>query len=135
MYVIFDNLVREENPVLPLWLSPLQVRIIPVSAKYVEYAKDLARRLREKMIRADIDDREETVEKKIRDAETSWINYVVVIGEKEIRSARLSVRKRKTKEIKEMSEEELVSEIERETKGFPKKMINLPVELSLRPKF
>jgi threonyl-tRNA synthetase len=135
MYTIFDNLVKEENPVLPLWLSPVQVRVIPVSSKYLEEAKKVAVRLREKMIRADLDDREDTVQKKIRDAETSWINYIVVIGEKEIKSGKLTVRERKTKNIREMSEEELVKEIEEETKGFPKKMINFPLEVSKRPNF
>jgi len=135
MYTIFDNLVKEENPVLPLWLSPIQVRVIPVSSKYREEAKKVAARLREKMIRADLDDREDTVQKKIRDAETSWINYIVVVGEKEIKTGKLTVRERKTKKIREMSEEELVKEIEEETKGFPKKMINLPLELSKRPNF
>jgi threonyl-tRNA synthetase len=135
MYTIFDNLVKEENPVLPLWLSPIQVRVIPVSSKYLEEAKKVAVRLREKMIRADLDDREDTVQKKIRDAETSWINYIVVVGEKEIKSSKLTVRERKTKKIREISEEELVKEIEEETKGFPKKMINLPLEVSKRPNF
>ena len=135
MYVIFDNLVKEENPVLPLWLSPIQVRVIPVSNKYLEEARKVAIRLREKMIRADLDDREETVEKKIRDAEVSWINYIVVIGEKEIKKKILTVRERKTQKIKEMSEEELINEIENETKGFPRKMINLPLEVSNRPTF
>jgi threonyl-tRNA synthetase len=135
MYVIFDNLVKEENPVLPLWLSPIQVRVIPVSSKYLEEARKVVIRLREKMIRADLDDREETVEKKIRDAEVSWINYIVVIGEKEIKKKILTVRERKTQKIKEMSEEELINEIENETKGFPRKMINLPLEVSKRPTF
>jgi len=135
MYTIFDNLVKEENPTLPLWLSPIQVRVIPVSSKYLEDARKVALRLREKMIRADLDDREDTVQKKIRDAEVSWINYIIVVGEKEIRSRKLMVRDRRRKEIREMSEEELVKEIEEETKGFPKKMINLPLEVSKRPNF
>jgi len=135
MYVIFDNLVKEENPALPLWLSPIQVRVIPVSVKYLEEAKKIALRLREKMIRADLDDRKDTVEKKVRDAETSWINYIVVVGEKEIRSGKLTVRERSTGKIREVSEEELVTEIEEKTRGFPKKMINLPLEVSKRPGF
>ncbi|MDT7858591.1 MAG: threonine--tRNA ligase [Candidatus Aenigmarchaeota archaeon] len=135
MYTIFDNLVKEENPTLPLWLSPIQVRIIPVSSKYIEEAKKLVVRLRERMIRADLDDREETVEKKVRDAETSWINYIIVFGEKEIASKKLMVRDRKRGQIREMIEEDLIKEIEEETKEFPKKMINLPIEVSKRPGF
>jgi threonyl-tRNA synthetase len=135
MYVIFDSLAKEENPVLPLWLSPIQVRVIPVSNKYLEEARKVAIRLRERMIRVDLDDREETVEKKIREAEVSWVNYIVVIGEREIKNKKLTVRERKTQKIKEMSEEELVDEIENETKEFPKKMINLPLEVSKRPIF
>jgi threonyl-tRNA synthetase len=87
------------------------------------------------MIRADLDDREETVEKKVRDAETSWINYIIVFGEKEIISKKLMVRDRKRGQIREMSEEDLIKEIEEEIKEFPKKMINLPIEVSKRPTF
>jgi threonyl-tRNA synthetase len=135
MYTIFDSLVKKENPTLPLWLSPIQVRVIPVSSKYVEEAKKFVIRLRERMIRADLDDREETVEKKVRDAETSWINYIIVFGEKEIISKKLMVRDRKRGQIREMSEEDLIKEIEEEIKEFPKKMINLPIEVSKRPTF
>jgi threonyl-tRNA synthetase len=135
MYTIFDSLVKKENPTLPLWLSPIQVRVIPVSSKYVEEAKKFVIRLRERMIRADLDDREETVEKKVRDAETSWINYIIVFGEKEIISKKLMVRDRKRGQIREMSEEDLIKEIEEEIKEFPKKMINLPIEVSKRPVF
>jgi threonyl-tRNA synthetase len=135
LYVIFDNLVREKNPVLPLWLSPIQVRVLPVSNKYKEEARKVALRLREKMIRADLDDREETVERKIRDAEVSWINYIVVVGKKEIEGKKLTVRERKSGRIRELSEEELVKEIEKEIEGFPKRMISLPLEVSKRPVF
>jgi threonyl-tRNA synthetase len=135
MYVIFDNLAKEKNPVLPLWISPIQVRVIPVSSKYLEYARKIALRFRENMIRADLDDREETVERKIRDAEVSWINYIIVVGEKEIKGNKLTVRIRKSGEIKELSEEELIKEIEREMGEFPKRMINLPLEVSKRPAF
>jgi threonyl-tRNA synthetase len=135
IYTIFDNAIKEENPSLPLWLSPIQVRIIPVSKKYVEDAKKIALKLRERMIRSDVDDREETVEKKIRDAEVSWINYIVVIGEKEIKSNILSVRERGSKKIREVKVEDLIKEIEEKTKEYPKKMINLPIEVSARPVF
>jgi threonyl-tRNA synthetase len=135
LYVIFDNLVKEKNPVLPLWLSPIQVRVLPVSNKYKEEARKVALRLREKMIRADLDDREETVERKIRDAEVSWINYIVVVGKKEIENKKLTVRERKSGRIRELSEEELVKEIEKEIEGFPKRMISLPLEVSKRPVF
>ncbi|MGC8993584.1 MAG: threonine--tRNA ligase [Candidatus Aenigmatarchaeota archaeon] len=135
IYTIFDNVIKEENPSLPLWLSPIQVRIIPVSKKYVEDAKKIALKLRERMIRSDVDDREETVEKKIRDAEVSWINYIVVIGEKEIKSNILSVRERGSKKIREVKVEDLIKEIEEKTKEYPKKMINLPIEVSARPVF
>lgn len=135
MYVVFDNLVSEKNPILPLWISPIQVRVIPVSSKYLEYARKIALKLRENMIRADLDDREETVERKIRDAEVAWINYIIVVGEREIKNNKLTVRRRESGEIKELSEEELINEIEKESKGFPKKMINLPLEVSKRPIF
>ncbi|MCS7123278.1 MAG: threonine--tRNA ligase, partial [Candidatus Aenigmarchaeota archaeon] len=134
LYTIFDNLTKEKNPKLPLWLSPIQIRILPVSEKYLEDAINLAKKIKENEIRVDIDDRNESVERKIRDAEISLINYIVVFCEREKTKNILSVRK-KGEKIVEMSLEELIKEIENETKDYPFLEINLPLLLSKRPIF
>ncbi|AIY90229.1 threonine--tRNA ligase [Geoglobus acetivorans] len=125
-------------PMLPVWLSPTQVRIIPIAERHLEKAMEIAEILRANRIRADVDDREETTGKKVRDAATQWIPYVVVIGDKELESGRLSVtvRKESTKERQkkvEMTVEELIEEVKKECEGRPYKPLPMPVLLSKRP--
>ncbi|MEM1820799.1 MAG: threonine--tRNA ligase, partial [Thermofilaceae archaeon] len=77
LYLLFDTAAAEEakggKPSLPLWLSPVQVRVIPVSSDYTGYALEVAEKLNSLAIRADVDDRDESLSKKIRDAEVKWI--------------------------------------------------------------
>jgi len=129
IYTIFDNIATGKYNCLPLWLSPIQVRIIPVSEKFLDNAIEIAKKIR---ARVDVDDRNLTVQKKIREAEISMINYIVVVGEKEIKSNKLSVRE-KGSGIREMSIEELNNEIVKKINGYPFREISLPLELSRRP--
>jgi threonyl-tRNA synthetase len=126
---------KGKTPMLPLWLSPTQMRLIPVSSGYIDHAEKIAKNLERRPVRADIDDREETVAKKIRDAEKEWIPYIIVLGEREVGKDRFPVRDRERGEIREMSLEELVAEIEETTKGKPFKPLPLPRMLQRRPKF
>ncbi|MEM5874658.1 MAG: threonine--tRNA ligase [Candidatus Aenigmatarchaeota archaeon] len=134
IYTIFDNLVRENIPKLPIWLAPIQVRIIPLSEKYLEDALLLAEALKENGVRVDVDDRSEKVEKKVRDAEVSLINYIIVFGEREKTDKILSVRKR-GEGIVRMKLDELINEIKNLEKDYPSLEINLPILLSKRPIF
>jgi len=123
----------EYKPVLPLWLAPTQVRIIPVSDDYRELADEVYAKFTK--VRVDIDNRDETVGKKIRDAEREWIPYIIVVGEREKGKERLPVRVRESKEPHEMSLEELQGKIHAETEGKPYRPVPLPVYLQDRPKF
>ena len=124
----------KEKPSLPVWLSPIQVRFLPVSDEYVDYCLDLVKKLNSIGIRADVDDTQSSIGKKIRNAEREWIPYIVVVGEKEIDSGLLSVRVR-NKGIKEISFEDLKNEVLDQINDYPKEKLCLPVRLSLRPKF
>ena len=84
-------------PMLPLWLSPTQVRLIPISDKFLDKMEELAKQISSHCIRVDIDDSASTLQKKIREAEQEWIPYIIVVGEKEIESGKLSVRVRELK--------------------------------------
>ena len=75
---------RGKVPALPLWLSHTQVRIIPVASKHLEFSQKILSQLDTNNIRADIDDRELSVAKKIRDAESEWIHFIIVVGDKEV---------------------------------------------------
>ena len=77
----------------PVWLSPLQVKILPISDKFMEYAGDVKKQLRKAGIRVEIDDRSEKIGKKIREAELSRVPYMLVLGEKEMNENTLSVRR------------------------------------------
>ncbi len=130
----FDEKKRKK-PMLPLWLSPTQVRVIPVSETFLKDSEKVMNELLKEKIRTDLDDRTLHVGKKIRDAELEWIPYILVIGEKEKKSKKLQVRARKKNKILVMTEKQLIAEIKEETKDMPFKPLPLPKELSKRPIF
>ncbi|MCS7139142.1 MAG: threonine--tRNA ligase [Candidatus Nezhaarchaeota archaeon] len=139
MYAILEqaekNRMAGKPPMLPVWLSPIQVRIIPVSSEYISKAVEIANVLEGADIRVDVDDRDESVPKKIREAEIEWIPYIVVIGEKEVKEGVLSVRVRAKRETVTMTLNELVNLVSSECKDKPKAKLWLPRMLSRRPKF
>ncbi|MCS7121081.1 MAG: threonine--tRNA ligase [Archaeoglobaceae archaeon] len=129
--------IDKKLPMLPVWLSPAQVRIIPVSEKYLDYSLKVAEFLESKEIRVDVDDRDETLSKKVRDASTEWIPYIAVVGEREVLSGKLTVTVRSESNLKEqvkveMTAEELAERINRECFGKPKAKLLLPKVLSKR---
>lgn len=123
------------KPSLPLWLSPTQVRLIPVAGRHVEDCVNLMKSIEANGIRVDVDDRDESVDRKIRDAETEWIPYVVVYGDKEKKTGVLSVRIRDRNDVVSMKPEQLIEEIKSKTAGRPFKPLPLPKLLSKRPSF
>lgn len=139
MYAILEQAEKDrasgKPPMLPTWLSPIQVRVIPVSSEYMSKAIEIAESIEKAGIRVDIDDRDETVSKRIREAEVEWIPYVVVIGKREVEGGVLSVRIRAKRETVSMTLNELIELINEECKGKPKAKLWLPKMLSLRPKF
>ena len=122
-------------PNLPLWLSPTQVRLIPLNSNYQTYSENLANKLKESHIRTDIDDRDETISKRIRFAEREWISYIAVIGEKETTSDNLQIRDRESGKIRNMTLQELSKEVKSKTEGKPFQYLPLPLNLSRRPQF
>jgi len=139
IYALLEKAYKEQQkgkpPMLPVWLSPTQVRIIPMSDKYLEYCEKMAETLEAHQIRVDIDDRPLTLQKRIREAEMEWIPYIIVAGQKEIESETLPVRDRKAQEIRKMKLEELASEIKANTHGKPFRPLPLPKHVSKRPQF
>jgi threonyl-tRNA synthetase len=120
-------------PSIPLWLSHTQVRIIPVNQEHIVYCEKVLAALTENQIRADIDDRDETVGKKIRESETEWIRYTIVIGDKEVNSDKLIVRDRNEGKQREITLHDLIDEVETQTRNKPYLPLNLPLRLSSRP--
>jgi threonyl-tRNA synthetase len=121
-------------PKLPVWLSPVQVRVVPVNNTYVDMALSMAQRLAGEGVRADVDDREESVSKKVRDAEVEWTPFIVVVGEKEATSEKLIVRVRGGSPV-EVAKDGLVALVGAQTVGKPKVPSYTPMLLSMRPRF
>jgi len=137
IYALLEKAAKNQKegkkPQLPLWLSPTQVRIIPVKAEFSEFCENLAKKIEQNNIRVDIDDRNESVGKRIRESETEWIQYTLVIGEKEINSKNLHVRDRSSGDLKEMPLEDFVSEIKNQINDKPVAKLNQAKHVSKRP--
>lgn len=137
IFAALDTAVKLEKdgkvPRLPLWLTPVQVRLIPVNSSLIQYANNLMSEIEEANIRVDLDDRSESLAKRIRDAEMNWVPYIVVIGQKEVETRLLNVRKRETGEQTSVSTVDMIREIAERTKGYPHTSLKMPRLLSQRP--
>ena len=98
----------------PLWLSPVQVEVIPVSDKFKDFAESIADKLHAAGLRVHLDGRAEKVGYKIREAQVKKINYMLVIGEKEETSGKLSVRKRNGEEVQDVDVDEFIASLKEE---------------------
>ncbi|MFW6449138.1 MAG: threonine--tRNA ligase, partial [Halobacteriota archaeon] len=133
---ILEDAAREETPQLPTWLSPTQVRFIPVQPEaHLEACEALADRLVERDIRADIDDRDESVGKRIATAETDWVPYYIVVGNREIEGETYGVNDRARGDEIDMSFDELGDHLEDELADFPRRPRYLPRHVSEHPRF
>jgi len=137
IFAALDTAVKLEKdgkvPRLPLWLTPVQVRLIPVNSSLIQYANNLMSEIEEANIRVDLDDRSESLAKRIRDAEMNWVPYIAVIGQKEVETRLLNVRKRETGEQTSVSTVDMIREIAERTKGYPHTRLKMPRLLSQRP--
>jgi len=137
MYTLLEKAATDSRegrkPQLPLWLAPTQVRIIPLKDEFLDFSEKLSEKLSNQKIRVDIDDRNDTIGKRIRDAEKEWIKYILVIGEREVGSENLSIRERNVSDVKEISFGEFVTEIHSQTDDKPYSSLNVPLLLSKRP--
>ena len=128
--------MKEKVPMLPVWLAPTQVRVIPIAERHTEYAHKLAQEIKDAHIRVDVDDRPETVGKKIRNAGGEWAPYVIVIGDREMEEgSELTVNVRETGQKVSMGLQELIDVIQLETKGMPFRPLPLPMDISRRVNF
>jgi threonyl-tRNA synthetase len=133
---------KGKKPMLPLWLSPTQIRFIPVSTDFVKTCETFIEEFNKKSpyvhVRSDIDDREESVSRKIRDAEQEWVPIIVVVGDKEKESKTFNPRFRvesigdSKKSYSIVQLYDLVFDV---IKNFPQEAIPLSIYLSKRPKF
>jgi threonyl-tRNA synthetase len=137
LFTLLDSAVRLERqgkkPMLPIWISPVQVRIIPVARQFVKQGMQLLETLEKAGIRADLDDRDDTMQSKVRDAELSWIPYTIIYGEKEIETKELSIRSRADSKESKLALAAFLKRIKAEIEGYPTKSLTYPILLSQRP--
>lgn len=136
LYALLEQEARRiqdgKIPRLPYWLSPVQVRLIPVANRHFQRCLKIASQLH---ARVEIDDRGETVPKKIREAEIDWIPFIVVIGDKEIANSKVSIRERGVFGQKEISLKKFQDKLKKLQKDKPFESINWPNLLSKQPRF
>lgn len=137
LYMVLDTAVQAEQEgglgVLPLWLNPEQVRLIPVTDDDVDQAEELAAQL--SGLRVGVDDRSATVSRKVRDAKQDWVGYVIVLGERERSAKTLKVYDRAADTDRELPLDALREEIQAMVHGMPHRPLYVPRRLSARPDF
>lgn len=126
---------KGKKPALPLWLTPTQVRVIPVTDSHEEYAEEVYKQIRALNIRVDVDDTSERLGKKIRNAGKEWIPYTIVVGDNEVENNSITVNRREDDTKEEISIEALADEIHSKTQGMPFRHLPLPYKVSKRVKF
>jgi threonyl-tRNA synthetase len=131
MYAILEDAFKKEKPELPLWLSPTQLRLLPISDKFVDYCSNL----HFDKIRVDIDDSDEPIGKKIARANKEWIPYVAVIGKDELINDTLNVNERSSGTREQLSKEQLETKIRLLCEQLPFRQLSLPKLLSRRITF
>jgi len=135
IYCILEEALKSKIPAFPLWLSPTQLRIILVADRHIAFAQNLADALSEAPIRVDIDDRKETVGKKVRQAEREWVSYYIVVGDRELQSDVLSFKSRSVTRVKSLTVNEIKAVIADEINDMPFRPLAEHQLLSKRPTF
>lgn len=139
LYMLLDTAVLRESEglvgCLPVWITPEQVRILTVTERHISRAYELARKINKEKIRVGIDDRDETVNKKVRDAKQDWVSYVIVIGDKELSSETLTIYERATNRNIVMNVDDFIQKVKKEIEDKPFKPMYLPIEMSRRINF
>jgi len=109
-------LIENYAGAFPTWLSPVQVKLITVTDRNVKFAKEVYKKMREQDIRVSLDDRSETINKKVREAQLEQANYIITIGDKEDQNKTLAIRSRDGKVKFDVNVDEFIKELLEEIK-------------------
>jgi len=107
-------LIEQYAGKFPVWLAPTQVKILPISDKYLDYANEIKESLYQQNIKVDLDDRAEKIGFKIREAQLEKVPYMIIVGEKEVEEKNISVRSRDKGELGNISLEDFISNINKQ---------------------
>ena len=111
-------LIEETKGAFPTWFAPVQVKILPITDRQHEYAKELAQKMMDEDIRVEVDDRNEKIGYKIREAQMQKVPYMLVIGDKEIENGSVGVRSRKDGDVGQMNQDEFIEKVKHEVETF-----------------
>jgi len=137
---ILENISMQKVPALPTWLSPAQARVIPVAERHTAYAEEVCNTLNAAQVRCDLDDREESVGKKVREAGMDWVPYVIVVGDEEIANKKLTVTIRKKSQPNKPYKEQftvdtLAAAVKAEIGSMPFRPLYTPRKLSKKARY
>ncbi len=139
LYLVMDTLVKQvaagQPALLPYWLAPEQIRLLPVSEQHLDWSRSLCAQLSAAGIRAGMDDRPEKVGRKVRDAQADWVPYQIVIGDREQQGGLLPLMQRRSQSEQACSLDDLHRILRSEQGGNPWRPLYFPAELGLRPVF
>ena len=139
MYAMLDTAVQLEKTgvpgFLPTWITPEQMRLMPMSEEFVPAAMEMAAKLRKAGVRVSVDDTDATVGKKVRRAKQDWCSFAAVIGESEVNTGKLKVYVRSENIDVEMTSDDVIDRVCKETRGYPVRPMYMPAELSKRCEF
>nr|WP_245984570.1 threonine--tRNA ligase [Biomaibacter acetigenes] len=110
-------LIEHYAGAFPVWLSPVQARILPISEKHMDYAREVKERLEEADIRVELDERNEKIGYKIREAQIQKLPYMLIVGDKEANSGSVSIRQREVGDVGSRSIEEFIAEVKEKEKN------------------
>lgn len=113
-------LIEETKGAFPIWLAPVQVKILPISDAYVKYANTVKEQLEKEGIRVEVDDRNEKIGYKIRESQVQKVPYMLVVGEKEMEANTVGVRSRKDGDVGAVEVDKFIKTVLEEIKNFTK---------------
>jgi len=111
-------LLEHYSGALPLWLSPIQIVVIPIKTEFQEYAREVIKRLQEVSLRTKLDSRNETLDKRIREAEIEKTPYILIVGEREAKDRTIAARKRGAGDIGSLSLDSFIEEIKKQIENY-----------------
>ncbi|HEY4505249.1 MAG TPA: threonine--tRNA ligase [Candidatus Paceibacterota bacterium] len=114
---IMAFIIEKYEGAFPLWLSPVQVKVIPVRTNHNEYAESVHKLLMENGIRSELDNADANLGTKVRDAKTNKIPYWIVVGDKEVEAEKVTLESRDTGQLGQISKEELLEKLQKEIKN------------------
>ena len=114
---IMAFLIEKYAGAFPLWLSPVQVKVLSIGESHVEYAQEVYKKLKEKKVRVELDDSNESLGKKVRNAKTEKVPYVVVIGDNEVKNKKVTLESRDKGKLGELDIDSLISQLGDEIKN------------------